>query len=158
MAIEIERKFLVTGDGWRDGIVAATRIRQGYLTRDAAVTVRVRRREGRASTVTIKGPRTGASKPEYEWEVSDDDAAGLMALAGDRTVDKTRHEVRWDGRLWEVDVFHGRHEGLVIAELELAAEDEAVALPVWTGAEVTEDAAFYNAALALGDEGWRRAL
>ena len=158
MATEIERKFLVTGDGWRDGVVSATRIRQGYLSRDAGVTVRVRQREGRASTVTIKGPRTGASKPEYEWTVSDDDALGLMALAGDRTVDKTRHEVRWDGRLWEVDVFHGRHAGLVIAELELDDEDEAVALPGWTGAEVTDDTAFYNAALAGGDDGWPRGL
>ena len=148
MADEIERRFRVAGDGWRASVRAATRIRQGYLSDGEDVTVRVRLREGRPATVTIKGPRTGATRAEFEWRIDADEAEGLIALAGDRTVEKTRHEVEAGGHLWEVDVFHGRHAGLVIAEVELVAEDAELALPDWVGEEVTDDPTLYNAALA----------
>ena len=149
MATEIERRFRVVGDGWRADVRGATRIRQGYVAYGEGVTVRVRLREGHAPMLTIKGPRTGATRAEFEWPVAGNEAEALLALAGPRIVEKTRHEVVVAGRRWEIDVFHGRHAGLVLAEVELEAEGAALTLPDWAGDEVTDDPATYNAALAL---------
>ncbi len=145
MAVEIERKFLVTGDAWRnDGGVL---YRQGYLNRDKMRTVRIRI-AGDAAFLTIKGKSTGASRAEFEYPVPMDDAQALLALCDGPLIEKTRYIVLHAGHRWEVDEFAGDNAGLVVAELELSAEDEAFDAPTWLGAEVTHDARYFNSNLA----------
>ena len=145
MAIEIERKFLVTGDAWRQG--AGTLFRQGYLNRDKQRTVRVRI-AGEQAFLTIKGVTQGATRAEFEYPVPLDDAEQLLALCDGPTVEKIRRVVLFEGFAWEVDEFLGHNAGLVVAEIELAAEDQMFARPAWVGREVTEDARYYNSSLA----------
>jgi adenylate cyclase len=145
MAIEIERKFLVQSDGWR-GLGVAARIRQAYLVRSKERSVRVRDEDG-VITLTIKGP-DGATRQEFEYAVPQHDADGLFALCEPGGIDKTRHRIVIGPHTWEVDVFHGALEGLVVAEVELSAEGETIALPTWVGEEVTGRAEYTNAALS----------
>lgn len=153
MATEIERKFLVRGDAWQRARSAGdggTVIRQGYLSRQKDRTVRVRRSGDRA-WLTIKGPGTLA-RAEFEYEIPVGDAEELLAtLCEPGVIDKTRHRVPVGDLVWEVDEFHGRHEGLVVAEVELASPDATVALPDWVGDEVTYEAAYTNAELSRPD-------
>lgn len=147
MGKEIERKFLVRGDGWRAG-AKATRYRQGYLCADERRTVRVRV-AGDHAYVTIKGRTEGASRDEYEYEVPVADAAAMLdGLCERPLVEKTRHVVVHDGTRWEVDEFEGENAGLVVAEVELTSEAQAFTLPPWAGAEVTGEARYYNAMLS----------
>lgn len=145
MAVEIERKFLVKGEGWRNdsGVV----YRQGYLNRDKARTVRVRI-AGNAAFLTIKGQSTGATRAEFEYPVPVEDARALLALCDGPLIEKTRFLVMHEGHCWEVDEFAGDNAGLVVAELELLSEDEAFARPDWLGDEVTPDARYFNSNLA----------
>ena len=107
MGVEIERKFLVVGDGWRDAVSSSTRIVQGYLTEGGAVTVRVRVR-GEQGYLTIKGKSEGISRSEYEYRIPATEADAMLAeLAQGPVVEKTRHLVEVDGHTWEVDVFAG---------------------------------------------------
>lgn len=149
MAQEIERKFLITGDFKADAF-KADRIAQGYLCSASGRTVRVRIK-GSAGYLTIKGPsdESGLSRFEWEKEISVDDARDLLALAEPGVIDKTRYLVRnSDGiHTWEVDEFHGDNEGLVVAEIELASEDEPFDKPSWLGPEVTGDRRYYNSSL-----------
>lgn len=153
MATEIERKYLVPGGAWRDAVPAdagGTVIRQGYLLRDRDRTVRVRR-AGERGWLTIKGPGS-LSRAEFEYEVPPADADELLAtLCEPGVVDKTRYRVPAGGLVWEVDEFHGRHQGLVLAEVELPAVDTPVDVPAWIGDEVTGDPAYTNAALSRPD-------
>ena len=148
MATEIERKFLVKNDAWRARVESASRISQGYLVADPHVTLRVRLRGDRAC-LTIKAKAAGISRSEFEYPIPVADAEamlhGLIALP---PVDKVRHLLRVGDHLWELDVFGGENAGLVMAEVELAAEDEAFELPDWAGEEVTGDPRYYNAYLA----------
>lgn len=144
MGLEIERKFLVTGDGWRTG--AGMVMRQGYLSRFPGRTVRVRL-AGDAAWLTIKGPTTDASRAEFEYAIPVEDAAALLALCEGPLIEKTRHVVRYRGHDWDVDEFQGANAGLVVAEVELAARDEAFERPEWLGAEVTADHRYANASL-----------
>lgn len=146
MGVEIERTFLVRGDGWR-GAGSAVRVRQAYLTRGGEPTVRVRLAAGRG-TLTIKGPGL-ATRAEFEYEIPPADAEELLDLARTATIDKTRHRVEVGGRTWEVDEFHGPNAPLVLAELELEREDAAFERPAWLGEEVTDDPRYANARLAL---------
>ena len=146
MAHEIERKFLVRDDGWRDG-AAGRRIRQGYLSLDPERTVRVRLGPDRA-WLSVKGRTHRLRRLEFEYPIPLDDAAALLALCEGAVVDKTRHEVRHGEHTWEVDEFHGANAGLVVAEIELAHEDEPFLRPPWLGNEVSGDARYYNARLA----------
>lgn len=146
MGIEIERKFLVVGNAWRQG--EGTRIRQGYLCGEADATVRVRLGGDRAC-LTVKGRSHGISREEYEYGIPLADADRLLALCGARVIDKVRRVVTVEGFRWEVDEFHGANAGLVLAELELAAEDQAFTRPAWLGAEVSADPRYYNAYLSL---------
>jgi len=149
MGVEIERKFLVVGESWRDGALAS-RIRQAYLVRDPARSVRIRDEDGRV-TLTIKGPGTGAggmTRDEFEYELPADDAEGIFALCEAGTIDKTRHRIDVAGRTWEVDEFHGSLAPLVVAEVELDAADAEVVLPEWAGHEVTGDSSYSNGALS----------
>jgi len=147
MGVEIERKYLVEGDSWRGQIVSATRIVQGYLAR-GDVTVRARIRGDRAY-LTVKGRSQGIARSEFEYEIPVADAETMLAeLADGPVVEKTRHLVEVGGHTWELDVFSGANEGLVMAEIELADADEQFDLPQWAGAEVSDDPRYYNVNLA----------
>ena len=145
---EIERKFLVNPRAWQNR-APGVRFRQGYLSTDPDRTVRVRL-EGDVGKLTIKGRKVGATAIEYEYDVPADDVEQLLAtLCQQPILEKTRHtESGPDGMEWVVDVFHGDNQGLVVAEIELDAEDQPFEKPEWVGAEVTEDPAYSNARLS----------
>lgn len=145
MGIEIERKFLVEGDEWRVPSTSS-RFQQGYLSTVPERTVRVRVVDD-AAWLTIKGLTVGASRNEFEYEIPADDGRQLLALCEQPIIEKERHVLTVDGHTWEVDEFRGVNSGLVIAEVELESEDEAVELPGWVGEEVTGDPRYYNANL-----------
>jgi CYTH domain-containing protein len=150
MAKEIERKFLVTGDGWRLGALGVP-YRQGYLGAgaDARCTVRARV-AGEHAFLTIKGRATGGVRDEYEYPIPVADAEEMLErLCVGGRVEKFRSRVPFAGRVWEVDEFSGANAPLVIAEVELDRIDAEVALPPWVGLEVTDDPRYTNAALAL---------
>lgn len=145
MGREIERKFLVTGDGWRRS--AGVEFRQGYLSTVKERSVRVRLAGGRG-TLTIKGASEGAARAEYEYEIPPGDAAELLDRLCERPlIEKRRTTLDHAGLTWEVDEFLGENEGLIVAEIELRSEDQEFDRPGWVGAEVTEDARYFNANL-----------
>ncbi len=145
MGIEIERKFLVVGDGWR--AAPAVPYAQGYLNRDKRRTVRVRIAEGDA-WLTIKGQNAGATRAEFDYPIPVADAEQLMALCDGPLVRKTRRRIEHAGHVWEIDEFQGDNAGLVVAEIELPAEDAPFERPPWLGTEVTHDARYFNSSLA----------
>jgi adenylate cyclase len=148
MAKEIERKFLVRGDGWRAGARPGVPFVQGYLSTDGSgATVRVRVAGDRAF-LTVKGRAKGLTRDELEYEVPVADARDMLGMCGVRVVEKTRYVVPHEGHDWEVDVFEGANAPLVMAEIELGREDEPFARPPWAGDEVTEDGRYANACLA----------
>lgn len=147
MGTEIERKFLVTGDGWRNEARETLLLRQGYLSTDPECAVRVRI-SGDAAWLTVKGRSVNGSAPEFEYAVPVEDAASMLDLLAKKPlIEKRRHLVPKDDLIWEVDEFFGQNEGLVIAELELSSIDQAFSPPAWAGREVTGDARYYNASL-----------
>ena len=146
MALEIERKFLVKDDSYLRLATAKREIRQGYLSRVKERTVRVRIADDTAR-ITIKGVNHGSTRNEFEYEIPLDDARQLLALCVPPIIEKTRHLVPWDGLTWEVDVFHGPNEGLVVAEIELPDEQHELSLPPFVGLEVTDNPRYYNANL-----------
>lgn len=148
MGIEIERKFLVSGDGWRAQAGVQRRFSQGYLSRDPARTVRVRI-AGEQAFLTIKGATTGATRAEFEYPLPLADARQLLAMSDGPVVEKVRHLCEHQGMTWEVDEFLGANAGLVVAEIELQSEDQPFARPGWLGEEVTGDARYVNANLAI---------
>jgi adenylate cyclase len=153
MGIEIERKFLVTGDGWRQGTGLA--YAQGYLNRDPQRTVRVRIAGGKAF-LTVKGASKGATRAEFEYAIPVDDAAQLLELSDGPVVRKVRRVIEHAGSTWEVDEFEGDNAGLVLAEVELESEGQAYSKPEWLGREVTGDPRYYNSSLAANPYGrWR---
>lgn len=145
MAIEIERKFLVVGDAWRDapGVFYS----QGYLNRDKARTVRVRI-AGEEAFLTIKGTSVGASRAEFEYPIPVWDARELLDMCEQPLIEKNRRKILHEGFIWEVDEFLGDNLGLVVAEIELPAEDTFFARPDWVGEEVTADARYFNSNLS----------
>lgn len=155
--IEIERKFLVNFPENRLTIsetldkIASKKfdIKQGYILTSPDKTVRVRTK-GEKGYLTIKGKANanGFSRFEWEREISLDDAEQLLELCERFIIDKTRYEVILDEKIFEIDVFHGLHEGLVMAELELQSEDESFASPEWLGEEVTGNIRYYNSWLS----------
>ncbi|NLE67293.1 MAG: CYTH domain-containing protein [Lentisphaerae bacterium] len=146
MPKEIERKFLLASGEWR----AKARgffCRQGYLAVNGRCAARVRIARGRAY-LTIKGNRSGISRDEYEYRVPVGHANEMLErLCEQPIIEKTRHLVREGGVLWEIDEFSGENRGLVVAEVELRDEAQAVALPPWIGREVTADPKYLNASL-----------
>lgn len=150
MGCEIERKFLVCGTAYKNAAIARRHIVQGYLSTDADATVRVRIADDKAY-ITVKSRNRGAVRGEWEYAIPVDDARAMLGLCGNRTIEKTRWIVpAGDGLVWEVDEFGGRHAGLMVAEIELAAEDAPMPpLPEFIGAEVTGDARYYNSQLVL---------
>jgi len=146
MFTEIERRFLVVGDGWREQ-ARASRIVQGYLSFDPDRTVRVRVAGGEA-WLTVKGRRIGLSRREIEFPMPIGHARELLALCDGIPVEKTRHTLDLNGLTWEIDEFHGVNEGLVIAEVELPDESTHVEPPPWCGIEVSTDRRYSNSSLA----------
>lgn len=151
MATEIERRFLVKDRAVLDGR-QGDRIVQGYVAKEpGAMSTRIRIRADRAY-ITLKGPREGISRDEFEYTIPLDDARQLLArYCGTRVVRKTRYLVPHAGHVFEVDVFEGRHAGLVIAEVELTHEETALALPSWIGEEISADGRYGNFSLAQMD-------
>ncbi len=144
MGLEIERKFLVCGDGWKAG--TPQRLCQGYLCREPERTVRVRL-AGEQAFLTIKGANQGATRAEFEYPIPVEDARQLLALCEGPVIDKTRYTLTHAGMVWEVDEFHGDNVGLVVAEVELEREDQAFEPPPWLGQEVTHDKRYFNSSL-----------
>ncbi len=154
MGIEIERKFLVSGDGWRAAAHAVIPMAQGYLNDTAALdsgaqkaSVRVRV-QGEAAYLNIKSRQIGHTRQEFEYPVPVAEARALLALCVGGLIDKRRHLVNHAGLVWEVDEFLGDNAGLVVAEVELESADQVIELPAWAGAEVTDEVRYYNLALA----------
>jgi adenylate cyclase len=147
MAHEIERKFLVRSDAWRPA-GTAQRYRQGYLRTAGPATVRVRV-AGEHGYLTIKGPTVGATRSEFEYSIPLADAEALLDTLCDRPqIEKLRWRVPAGAHTWEIDEFLGENAGLVVAEIELAAEDDPFERPAWLGAEVTADPRYRNSELA----------
>lgn len=146
MGIEIERKFLVKDDSWKTDADTGRVCRQGYLLSDQGMTVRVRV-IGAQGFLTIKGPTIGITRKEFEYEIPAVDAEALLALCGN-LVEKVRYLVPHAGLVWELDVFAGGNEGLVMAEIELESEGRKFELPAWAGEEVSGDHRYYNAYLS----------
>jgi len=147
-ALEIERKFLVVGDAYKRQAYASSYIKQGYICSERGRTVRVRLR-GDCGYLTIKGPSTdnGLSRYEFEKEITLDETRELFKLCEPGIVEKTRYLVRSGNHTFEVDEFHGDNEGLVMAEVELAAPDDPIVKPDFIGQEVTGDRRYYNSQL-----------
>ena len=146
MGVEIERKFMVRADFCPQG--AGTEMAQGYLSRDPQRTVRVRLAGGRGY-LTVKGETRGMVRAEYEYEIPPSDARAMLALCDPPLVEKTRYVMDAAGRRWEVDVFHGANDGLVVAEVELPSETAEVTLPAWVDREVTGEKRYYNSSLIV---------
>lgn len=154
MGIEIERKFLLRGEGWRGTAHKVVPMAQGYLNDLSSVdsgamntSVRVRI-EGDAARLNIKSRELGRSRQEFDYAISLDDARALLALCVGGIIDKRRHLVEHAGHLWEIDEFLGDNAGLLVAEIELQAPDEAFERPDWLGVEATHAQRYYNLALA----------
>lgn len=146
MAIEIERKFLLRNDAWRAEAQRSVRMVQAYLGGErCSVRVRI---EGEAAFLNLKSKALGARRMEFEYAVPMVDAEQMLAAFGGAQVAKTRHYVVRGAHTFEIDVFSGDNAGLVVAEVELGAVDEAFERPDWLGAEVTDDPRYYNVALA----------
>jgi adenylate cyclase len=146
MQLEIERKFLVRGDGWRSQSTGV-RYRQGYISTDPERSVRIRLVRDKAY-LTIKGMTVGATRAEYEYEIPADEASDMLDnLCVHPLIEKTRYRLQDHGLTWEVDEFEGDNAGLILAEVELEQEDQDVILPDWVGKEVTGDPRYYNARL-----------
>jgi adenylate cyclase len=146
MGKEIERKFLVKGDSWR-AQAHGKRYRQGYLSTVKERTVRVRT-VGDQGYITIKGITTGASRAEYEYEISLADANEMLDQLCQRPIiEKTRYRIPQGDIAWEIDEFEGDNRGLIVAEVELKDEHQSVTMPAWIGQEVTDDPRYFNANL-----------
>jgi adenylate cyclase len=148
MGLEIERKFLVVSDAWRAQATGSVALEQGYLARSSDVSVRVRVHDGQSAFLTVKSGGQALARAEYEYEIPVPDARELLALCQPNVVVKRRHLVPAGDLTWEVDVFEGRHAGLVLAEIELDTADQTFELPDWVGEDVTGDERYYNAVLA----------
>ncbi|MGD2055599.1 MAG: CYTH domain-containing protein [Gammaproteobacteria bacterium] len=145
MPREIERKFLVKNKNWKsdEGMV----YRQGYLSLDKERTVRVQS-AGNEGYLTIKGITRGATRQEFEYEIPLAEANEILdTLCLQPLIEKHRYKIEYAGLTWEVDEFSGDNAGLVIAEVELESEEQAVDKPAWLGEKVTDDSRFYNASL-----------
>jgi len=156
MATEIERKFLLANDDWRAQADGGVVMRQGYLSASSdddpsankirsSVRVRI---AGELANLNIKSATLGITRQEYEYAIPLADANELLdTLADGPLIEKTRYHVRHGAHTWEIDVFAGDNQGLVVAEIELSSADEAFERPSWLGEEVSDDPRYYNVCL-----------
>lgn len=147
MAIEIERKFLVRGE-FKKLSVKKLEILQGYLSVDAARIIRLRIADKKA-VLSVKAPagKSGFSRNEWEFEIPFEEASEILKVSLPEIISKTRYLVPFGNHTFEVDVFHGKNEGLIIAEIELKSEEEFFEKPGWLGEEVTGKPEYYNSNL-----------
>lgn len=148
--VEIERKFLVK-DNFRNELhkLEGTPLKQGYLSeKGSGNTIRIRLKKDQAF-LTIKSKTVGFTRAEFEYEIPYSDGVAMLLLCGTRMVEKTRYLVKVGSHTWEVDVFAGKHEGLLLAEIELESESELFELPDWVGEEVSTNPRYFNSNLAL---------
>lgn len=148
MADEIERKFLLINDAWRNDVYQQRIMRQGYLNSGEKSSVRVRVADDKAY-LNIKSATLGIFRKEYEYEIPLADANEILnQLCDGPLIEKIRYYVKYAQHVWEIDVFSGDNQGLVVAEVELAHESEAFERPYWCGQEVSGDTRYYNVCLA----------
>jgi adenylate cyclase len=147
MGVEIERKFLVKNELWREHVVAESKLVQGYLARGENATVRVRT-AGSSAHINIKGATAGIRRTEFEYEIPLAEAEEILQqLVLQPCIEKTRFRVRCGDHIWDLDLFAGENSGLVLAEIELESEQELFEMPSWAGDEVSGDSRYYNANL-----------
>ena len=146
MGLEIERKFLLNDDSWKQSCDEGINIKQGYLSSVPERTVRVRSK-GEKGIITIKGKTEGVSRLEFEYEIPLSEASELMKLCEKPIIEKTRYNLCQGKLTWEIDVFEGDNLGLIIAEIELQEEQQAFDIPEWVGKEVSDDIHYYNSNL-----------
>ena len=148
--VEIERKFLVLSNDFIAEAFSKKRIVQAYLSSNPERTVRIRiKGDNGFLTIKGKGNSSGTTRLEWETEIPLQDAEKLLTICESGIIEKIRHEVKVGNHIYEVDVFAGKNEGLIMAEVELSAENEAFEKPSWLGKEVTNDERFYNAYLSV---------
>ncbi len=152
MATEIERKFLLKNNIWREHVVSSTSFKQGYLNETenkdsikSSVRIRI---EGEQANINIKSMTLSITRQEYEYSIPLADAEKILKeLCIRPLIEKTRHIVQHQGHKWEIDVFEGDNKGLIVAEIELKNETEEFEMPVWLGKEVSEQEKYYNVCL-----------
>jgi adenylate cyclase len=149
VADEIERKFLVWDDAWRETADRGCLIEQAYLALTDAVSIRIRIRDAASATLTIKSRAAAVRRQEFEFPIPVHKAGELITLRTGSLIEKTRYKVPCGDLVWEIDVFQGANAGLIIAEIELEHEDQAFEKPPWLGEEITGIARYYNASLAV---------
>ena len=151
MALEIERKFLVDAEKLSEIHLAdGEKISQGYLSTDVEKIVRVRIKKNRGF-IAVKTKNIGIVRKEFEYEIPLADAEELLKLCGKNILNKIRYKIEFENHLWEVDIFEGRHAGLILAEVEIKNPDEVVKIPDWIGKEVSKDLRYYNVNLIFED-------
>jgi adenylate cyclase len=148
MSFEIERKFLVLSDAWRNSAMRHIKIRQAYLDSNAKVSIRVRIKDESSAILTLKSRSSKLRRREFEYAIPTLDAEELMSLGRSNIIEKVRYIVPYGNLNWEVDVFSGENQGLVVAEIELPDENHRIELPPWIGSEVTGEDRYYNGTLA----------
>jgi CYTH domain-containing protein len=147
MPVEIERKFLVQSEAWREAVTGSQRLRDGILARFGDGKVRVRIADDQA-WLTVKGPRTGLRRSEFEYEIARTEAEEMLhTLCDGPILEKTRYFVPCGEFTWEVDIYHGALAGLTLTEIELEHEDQAFTVPAWVGREVTYNPRYRKANL-----------
>ena len=147
MAQEIERKFRVANDDWRAMATSSSSLKQGYLSSSAEATVRVRL-EDNLGTLTIKSKTKGITRNEFEYAIPAQEAKELLMLCKGPLIEKIRYRIPQENHTWEIDVFEGDNDGLIIAEIELTSDEDYFAKPQWLGEEVSGDSRYYNSNLA----------
>jgi adenylate cyclase len=149
MPLEIERRFLVTNEGWRKRAGEGARIQQGYIAIGDLASVRVRIRGKSKATLTVKSRTSTARRLEFEYAIPCEDAVALLPLCLGSIIEKVRYLLRRRHLTWEIDVFEGQNAGLIIAEVELRDEKQPLELPAWLGQEITSQNCYSNANLAV---------
>jgi len=147
MPLEIERKFLVISEDYQQNSKSVY-IKQAYLSADENMAIRVRIEKNQA-TINIKSKKSERVNHEFEYIIPMDEAISLIKMSPYPLIEKTRHVVKYEGKTWEVDKFHGDNEGLTVAEIELDNENEEFGMPPWLGEEVTADSRYLNSNLAV---------
>lgn len=146
MGKEIERKFLVKGSNWQKSLKGSL-IQQGYIVNRKEKVVRIRIMNNKGY-LTIKGTTTGATRNEYEYAIPLEDARQMLNNLCEKPIlEKHRYKINHDGMTWEIDIFHGENEGLIVAEIELEYEDQEFEKPDWVDMEVTDDPNYFNSNL-----------
>ena len=156
MAIEIERKFLVVNDDWREHVTSHKSMMQGYFAGGGKASIRVRI-SGKSANLNIKSATLDVTRKEYEIPIPVEDAREMLDLLCEKPViEKTRHYIQQGQLVWEVDEFIGDNDGLIVAEIELSDADEAFEKPSWLGKEVSDDTRYYNVCLVKNPyKNWR---